>query len=105
MEEDKNSHVGKNRAQTMGHEAVMKELARRTGKPFKAVKELYDTYAEIIKEAVERGDRVVMGGIGTLKVLPTPARVGRDVVRDLPIDIPAGKRIKMIAHKNLKETI
>ncbi len=90
---------------TISHNELMLELSKKTGKPLKALKEVYDAYAQLVTAACASGRRVVLKDIGTLKVMPTPARVGRNVVKGEPIDIPASKRLKLVVCKSLKATI
>jgi len=90
---------------TVNHSDVMLKLSQKTGVPIRALREVFDVYADVILEYCADGRRVVMKNIGTIKVVDTPARVGRNVVEGTPVPIPAGKRIKMQAHKTLKNAI
>lgn len=90
---------------TVNHSEVMLKLSQKTGIPIKALREVFDVYADVVIEYCAEGRRVVMKDIGTIKVVDTPARMGRNVVEGTPLPIPAGKRVKMVAHKTLKNAI
>lgn len=90
---------------TVNHSEVMLKLSQKTGIPIRALREVFDVYADVIIEYCAEGRRVVMKDIGTIKVVDTPARMGRNVVEGTPLPIPAGKRVKMVAHKTLKNAI
>lgn len=90
---------------TVNHSEVMLKLSQKTGIPIRALREVFDVYADVIIEYCAEGRRVVMKDIGTIKVVDTPARMGRNVVEGTPLPIPAGKRVKMVANKTLKNAI
>jgi nucleoid DNA-binding protein len=90
---------------TVNHSEVMLKLSQKTGIPIRALREVFDVYADVVIECCAEGRRVVMKDIGTIKVVDTPARMGRNVVEGTPLPIPAGKRVKMVAHKTLKNAI
>jgi nucleoid DNA-binding protein len=90
---------------TVNHSEVMLKLSQKTGIPIRALREVFDVYADVVIEYCAEGRRVVMKDIGTIKVVDTPARMGRNVVEGTPLPIPAGKRVKMVAHKTLKNAI
>lgn len=90
---------------TVNHSEVMLKLSQKTGIPIRALREVFDVYSDVVIEYCAEGRRVVMKDIGTIKVVDTPARMGRNVVEGTPLPIPAGKRVKMVAHKTLKNAI
>ena len=90
---------------TINHSEIMAEYARELGVTTDTAKRLYDAYANIIIAKAAQGRRVVMKDIGTIKVVPTPARMGRDISKGEPLAIPAGKHIKMTAHKTFKAAV
>ena len=90
---------------TVNHSEVMLKLSQKTGIPIRALREVFDVYVDVVIEYCAEGRRVVMKDIGTIKVVDTPARMGRNVVEGTPLPIPAGKRVKMVAHKTLKNAI
>ena len=90
---------------TVNHSEVMLKLSQKTGIPIRALRDVFDVYADVVIEYCAEGRRVVMKDIGTIKVVDTPARMGRNVVEGTPVPIPAGRRVKMIAHKTLKNAL
>ena len=90
---------------TVNHKEVLVRVAQKMHIPYRAISDVFDVYADVILECCAEGKRVVMKDIGTIKVVDTPARMGRNVVEGTPLPIPAGKRVKMVAHKTLKNAL
>jgi nucleoid DNA-binding protein len=89
----------------VNHSELMTTLSQRTGIPIRALREVFDVYANVILDYCTEGRRVVLKDIGTIKVVDTPARMGRNVIAGTPVPIPAGKRVKIQAHKTLKNAL
>jgi nucleoid DNA-binding protein len=90
---------------TINHTEVLVRLSAKTGVPVRALREVLDSHAEVILECCNEGKRVVLKDIGTIKVVDTPARMGRNVVEGTPVPIPARKRVKIVVHKTLKNAL
>lgn len=86
----------------MNHHDLVSQIAGATGvsktHTDKVLKQLGDTIANQLAAA----GQIHLHGIGTLNVVETAARKGRNPATGDEIDIPAGKRIKLKAAKVLK---
>lgn len=90
---------------TIGHRELMRELSVRSGKSFKSIEELFDLYTSTVSAYLSDGKNVTIRDIGTLKVLHSPAKVGRDINTGERIDIPPTKRVKLQACVALKSAV
>jgi DNA-binding protein HU-beta len=66
-----------------------------------AVNAVFDS----IKRALQKGQEVKLVGVGTFKVIKTAARVVRNPRNGEPVKVPAGKKPKFVAGKELKEAV
>lgn len=89
----------------MNHQELLSVISSATGvkktDADKVIKQLADTIAA---ELMMQG-HINLHGIGTLHVIDTKARKGRNPQTGAEIDIPAGKRIKLKAAKALKAAV
>ena len=65
----------------------------------------FDTITNTILDALKNDDSVKIAGFGTYKVAKRKARVGRNPRTGESIHIPASKKPKFLAGKQLKELI
>jgi len=80
---------------TIGHRDIMRVLSMRSGKTLKSLEEVFDLYTDTVTAFISDGKNVTIKDIGTLKVMNTPAKVGRDINTGKRIDIPPTKRVKL----------
>ena len=80
---------------TIGHRDIMRVLSMRTGKSLKSLEEVFELYTDTVTAYIREGKNVTIKDIGTLKVMNTPAKVGRDINTGERIDIPPTKRVKL----------
>ena len=90
---------------TIGHRDVVRRLSNETNITFRAMERVLDMYLDIITEQIANGKNVTIKNIGTIKVLPTPAKVGRDIKTGGRIDRPPGKRVKLQACATLRNIL
>jgi len=67
----------------------------RSGKSLRSLEEVFELYTDIVTAYISEGKNVTIKDIGTLKVMNTPAKVGRDIYTGERIDIPPTKRVKL----------
>ena len=80
---------------TIGHRDIMRVLSMRSGKSLRSLEEVFELYTDIVTAYIGEGKNVTIKDIGTLKVMNTPAKVGRDINTGERIDIPPTKRVKL----------
>ncbi len=71
----------------------------------KQAKEIYNNFAEMIQQALKKGYRVPLAGLGKIQVRKYKARMGRNPATGETIRIPAKKRIRFTPAKVLKEAV
>lgn len=70
-------------------ENLAKDLADQRNMYKASAVEAIDAMFNLIRGAVEAGDKVVLRGFGTFQMKHKPARTGRNPSTGLPVDIPA----------------
>lgn len=66
---------------------------------------LVESLFGIIRNTIKTGDTVKIAGFGNFKVLDRAARDGRNPKTGAPVHIPACKKVKFKAAKDLKEAV
>lgn len=82
---------------------LISEMASRTGKSKKEVEKTIDTLVDIIKNQIQKGDKVSITSFGTFYLGKIAARRGRDPQTGDSITIPDMKIPRFRAGKGLKE--
>lgn len=65
----------------------------------------FDSLCDVMAAELLGGGEVPLPGIGKLKAKKTAARKGRNPRTGESVDIPAGKRVRFVACKELKEAL
>jgi DNA-binding protein HU-beta len=89
----------------MNHKELIKRLAEQENITQAAVDSLLKKLADTVAAELHNQGEIVLHGIGTLTVVDTAARQGRNPQTGEAIEIPAGKRIKLKACKALKDAV
>ncbi len=61
------------------------------------------TILHFLREALARGEKIEIRGFGSFKVVPKKTGYGRDIRRNIQIEIKKGKRIKFRPGQDLKK--
>lgn len=64
-----------------------------------------DTLAEVVTQALKKGDKVTWTGFGTFEVRSRAARMGRNPQTGAPLHISASKTPAFKAGKSLKDAV
>ena len=84
---------------------LVNAIASKTGNT-KASAELFlGTVIDTIIETLRHGNDVNLIGFGSFKVIQTKEKVGRNPRTGMEIKIPAGKKIKFVVGKILKDSV
>ncbi len=89
----------------MTHKELIKHLAEQENTTQAAVDSLLKKLADTVAAELHTQGEIALHGIGTLSVVETAARPGRNPQTGEAIEIPAGKRIKLKACKALKDAV
>lgn len=76
---------------------LVKEVAGRAKVPVKTAKAVVDATLQVIKGALQKGDRVQLVGFGSFFVRQTKARTVRNPQTKKPMQVPAKKVIRFKA--------
>lgn len=80
-------------------------VAKKVNLTSKAARESVQAVLDSIRDALKKGDKVVLTGFGTFSVRNRAARKGRNPQTGEPIDIPARKTPGFTAGKALKRSV
>jgi len=84
---------------------LIERVAKKVGLTKKAAQESVATVLSSIKDALAKGDKVVLTGFGTFKVRTRAARKGRNPQTGSAIQIPSHKLPGFTAGKSLKKAV
>ena len=84
---------------------IIDQVAKEAHLTRKAAKEAIESVFTIIKESLDKGDKVVVSGFGTFLLRERKARKGRNPKTGSTMPLPAMKTIGFIASKNLKKMV
>jgi DNA-binding protein HU-beta len=73
--------------------------------PRKQVEALMNGLVEVVTDTLRNGDKVRLSGIGILQVKDRAARMGRNPATGEQIKIPASRKLKFTASKELKAVV
>jgi len=82
---------------------MIEQLAGEASLPKTLVNSLLDAHARLIQQAIKKGARVSVHGVGTLAVKQNAARKGRNPATGEAIEIEAKKVVKFTASLALRE--
>lgn len=66
---------------------------------------VYDSFASMIQQALKKGYKVPLPGLGKIQVRTSKARIGRNPMTGEEIKIKAKKRVKLTPNKALKDAV
>jgi DNA-binding protein HU-beta len=84
---------------------IFEQLAEGHHLPKKLGHDLLAGMIESVTRHLKQGDRIRIGGLGTLEVRRRDARIGRNSATGEPIQIAASRKVAFRAAKELKEAV
>ena len=84
---------------------IFEQLADANQVPKKLAHDLLTGMVESVTRHLKQGDRIRMGGLGTLEVRKREARTGRNPATGETIQIAASRKVAFRAAKELKEAV
>jgi DNA-binding protein HU-beta len=90
---------------SIGKTELIARLARRSGKSIKETGEVVNATLDTIRDALKKGDEVRLVGFGSFVVRTAAARMGVNPQTRAKIKIPAKKRVRFSAGKELTEAV
>jgi DNA-binding protein HU-beta len=92
-------------AATITLRQIAADLAEEHELPRKQVEALMNGLVEVVTDTLRNGDKVRLSGIGILQVKDRAARMGRNPATGEQIKIPASRKLKFTASKELKAVV
>ena len=89
----------------MNKSDLIAAVAAKTGSTKKDAEATIDSFIDVVKEALEKGDKVQLVGFGSFEVRKRAARKGRNPQTKEEIKIPASKAPVFKAGKQLKDLV
>ena len=89
----------------MTKKELSEKVAKKANLTKRAATDAVDSTFNLIRDALVRGEKVVVSGFGTFLIRSRVARRGRNPVTGEPIQIPAKKTPGFAAGKTLKRLI
>ena len=80
-------------------------VRRRTGLGRREAQDVVNVVIEALREAMLRGERIEIRGLGVFTVKERAGRKGKDPRTQEPIEIPPRKTVVFKASKTLKEAL
>lgn len=84
---------------------IINTIVGNTGITKKQAQDILHGLADIVAAELAAEGSITLHGIGTISIVETAARKGRNPQTGEEIQIPAGKRIKLKAAKALKDAV
>jgi DNA-binding protein HU-beta len=88
-----------------GKSEILDKIAESTPISRRDAETIYDVFLNAITEALKRGERVNISGLGSFSVADRPERQGRNPKTGESIRIAASRTVKFKAGKELKELV
>ena len=88
----------------MTKSALLARLAEETGNTKAGVEKLLEALSEIIRKELQAGGAVTLPGIAKFLVRERAARTARNPNTGAAVAVPAGKVVKAVLLKELKDT-
>ena len=89
----------------MTKSALLARLAEKTGSTKAGVEKVLEALGEAIREELQAGGAVTIPGIAKFSVRERLARTARNPVTGAVVEVAAGKVVKAVLLKELKETL
>jgi DNA-binding protein HU-beta len=89
----------------MNKEELVSAIADKTGFTKADSKRFLEAHLEVVEEALKKGDSVQLVGFGSFSIVERKATTGRNPQTGAEIKIPASKKVKFSAGKQLKEAV
>ena len=71
----------------------------------KLTSEIVEVFLEEIKKALSKGEKVVISGFGTFKIVNVKAKKGRIIKTGKEVKVPAHRAARFVVGKTLKRAV
>lgn len=84
---------------------LIEAITKKTGNTKVACESFVDSFIEVVKEALKKGDKLSLIGFCSLASVDTKAKKGRNPKTGKEINIPASRKVKFVPGKLLKKAV
>jgi len=84
---------------------LIEVVAKKANLTKKLAQEVIATFLEEIKKSLVKGEKVVISGFGTFKVVKVKAKKGRILKTGKEITVPAHRAARFVVGKTLKRAV
>jgi DNA-binding protein HU-beta len=85
----------------MNKQELVEKVSAELGCTQKDAKSTVETIVKVFAETLQKGEKISLTGFGTLDVVKSNARVGRNPKTGAPVQIAAKNKVKFKAGKDL----
>lgn len=89
----------------MNKQDIIHELTYQTGIQHEAVQLILESTAIIVRDAIIRGERVVISGFGSFMPTVRKAKIAQDIGRQKSIRLPARRGVKFRPSRFIKSAL
>ena len=89
----------------MTKKKLIQIVAKKANLTKKISREAINTFLAEITKGLAKGEKVVLSGFGTFKVIKVKPKKGRIIATGKEVNIPAHRSAKFVASKTLKRTV
>lgn len=89
----------------MNKTELVQAVSEKTGAMIKGTGEFLEAFAEVVAEAMKKGEEVNWIGFGIFSVVDRPARMARNFKTGEQMEVAASKAVKFKAGKVLKDCV
>ena len=89
----------------MNKKQVIEEVAKRTGTYVNTTTDVLESFFSLVSEELEKGEDVQIRYFGKFYVHEAKEKIGRNLIDNTPITIPARLQPKFKASKELKQRL
>lgn len=89
----------------MTRKELLENVSGVSGESKATVERVIHALCGVMETEFKDGGEIMLHGIGKLVVKNTPARMGRNLRTGEPIEIPAARKVKFVAAKNLTDIL
>jgi len=84
---------------------LISTIASLTGREKKVVREVLNTFVDVVRQFVRQGEKVRIAGLGTFAAVDRPARRYKNPITGGDVMVPPGKRVKFSPSADFKSYV
>jgi DNA-binding protein HU-beta len=90
---------------TLFKNEIVEAVAKKTGATKIAIQSIIDSFTDVVTESLKKGNEVSLIGFLSFKIVETKARNAKNPRTGAVVKVPAGKKVKVVLGKSVKESV